>query len=142
MFDSRASRFPILSVLVLSALCAATAGAAGSAHGPGAGVAARKGRDAAFVRTVRVLDSRPTDISVPVGLAAMPNQNVLFVVQARGARRTNVVSLDRVGRSVGSAQLRAGALNPINMAFDARRNRLLLLSSARSVARSAGERQG
>ena len=129
MFGSRASRFPILSVLVLSALCAATAGAAGSAHGPGAGVAAGKGRDDAFVRTVRVLDSRPTDISVPVGLAAMPNQNVLFVVQARGARRTNVVSLDRVGRSVGSAQLRAGALNPINMAFDARRHRLLLLSA-------------
>ena len=129
MFGSRASRFPILSVLVLSALCAATAGAAGSAHGPGAGVAAGKGRDDAFVRTVRVLDSRPTDISVPVGLAAMPNQNVLFVVQARGARRTNVVSLDRFGRSVGSAQLRAGALNPINMAFDARRNRLLLMST-------------
>ena len=129
MFGSPASRFPILSVLVLCALCAATAGAAGSARGPGAGVAAGKGRDDAFVRTARVLDSRPTDISVPVGLAAVPNKSVLFVVQAHGAKRTNVVSLDRFGRSAGSAQLQAGALNPINMAFDARRHRLLLLSA-------------
>jgi uncharacterized protein YjiK len=94
------------------------------------GDAARTARKDAFVRTARVLDSGTTDISAPVGLAAVPNQSVLFVVQANGAKRTNVVSLDRFGRDAGSIQLGAAAEDPINMVFDARGHRLLALSAA------------
>jgi DNA-binding beta-propeller fold protein YncE len=93
------------------------------------GDAAGTGRSDAFVRTARVLSSDATGISAPVGLAAVPKRNVLFVVQAPGSKSTNVVSLDRFGRSAGSARLAAAAHDPINMAFDARHHRLLLLSA-------------
>ena len=93
------------------------------------GDVAGTGTHDAFVRTARVLTSSETGISAPVGLAAVPKRSVLFVVQAPGAKRTNVVSLDRFGRSAGSARLAAAAHDPINMAFDARRHRLLLLSA-------------
>jgi uncharacterized protein YjiK len=94
------------------------------------GHAAGTERRDAFVRTARVLDSSTTDISAPVGLAAVPNRGVLFVVQAHGAKQTNVVSLNRFARDAGSIQLGAATQDPINMAFDARRHRLLVLSAA------------
>jgi hypothetical protein len=93
------------------------------------GDVARTAGNDAFVRTARVLNSDATGISAPVGLAAVPERSVLFVVQAHGAKRTNVVSLDRFGRNAGSTQLAAAAPDPINMTFDARRHRLLLLSA-------------
>jgi uncharacterized protein YjiK len=89
------------------------------------------------VREAQVLSQERTGVSSPVGLAFSPGTSAFYVVGAqRDARaETDVAkltpfSLSPVSDRSGSATIAAALADPINIAFDATHNRLLLLGHA------------
>ena len=89
-------------------------------------------------RQARVLESDRTGVEAPVGLAFSSASESFYVIAARpgGAPAdTDIVrltpfELSPVSDRAGSARIAAAVKDPINMAFDARGNRLLLLDTA------------
>lgn len=96
--------------------------------------------DRAVVRQAQVLESERTNVPFPAGLAFSPATNAFYVVgadrtTATAPTTTNVVTLkpfeNRPGSDrAGTARLATTALDPVNMAFDARRDRLVLVDRA------------
>jgi uncharacterized protein YjiK len=94
----------------------------------------------AFVRQAQVLEAERTGVPSPVGLAFSAAGSAFFVVDGPlggGSRpaETDIVKLTPFKLSpetdrAGSARIAAAVKDPINVAFDARRNRLLLLDQA------------
>ncbi len=95
------------------------------------------GAESAPLREAQVLEQDRTGIAAPVGLAFAADTKSFHVVGARpgGATDTDVVrltpfALSPVSDRAGSARIAAAVKDPVNMAFDGRRNRLLLLDNA------------
>ncbi len=93
---------------------------------------------AAALRQAQVLEVDRTGIAAPVGLAFAADTKSFHVVGARpggGPADTDVVrltpfALSPVSDRAGSARIAAAVKDPVNMAFDLRRDRLLLLDNA------------
>lgn len=83
----------------------------------------------AFVRRVRNLETAPLGILNPAGLVFSPKGRNFQVIASRqaSATATDLVQLTPVERVSGSRRLAAKIDDPINVAFDGKRNRLLVL---------------
>jgi VCBS repeat-containing protein len=90
------------------------------------------------VRLAQVLDAESTGVASPVGLAFSPVRDSLYVLGAPGAASaatTSIVKLtpfapSALSERAGSSQLAAAVQSPINVAFDPRGKRLLVLGSS------------
>jgi len=90
------------------------------------------------VRQARVLEHARTGIDAPAGLAFSSSTRSFYVVGARpgaAAADTDIVrltpfALSPVSDRAGSARIAAALKDPVNVAFDARGKRLLLLDAA------------
>ena len=87
------------------------------------------------VRTAQVLEEERTGVASPIGLAYSGATGSFYVVGAGRGSSTEVVQLEPFELNpgsdrVGSARLAATVDDPVNIAFDARRSRLLLLGHA------------
>ncbi|MBA3374725.1 MAG: hypothetical protein H0U00_02735 [Actinobacteria bacterium] len=94
------------------------------------------------VREVQVFEAERTSVPNPAGLAFSSDASAFYVLGAaregQGADATDVVTLKpfefRPGSDrAGSARIAAAVKDPVNMAFDTRRNRLLLLGAGRRL---------
>ncbi|MEJ2265808.1 MAG: SdiA-regulated domain-containing protein, partial [Anaerolineales bacterium] len=87
---------------------------------------------AALVRQVRVMEADETSLTNPAGLAFSARANAFQVVEAPGAAQlapgvTDVIQVTPFAHEAGSARIAAQVKDPINMAFDNKGNRLLIL---------------
>jgi sugar lactone lactonase YvrE len=107
-----------------SALLLAGASAAGEVAAP----------PSAPIRQAQVLDLEEIGVPAPNGLAFTPGSDSFYVLDAAARAAPDVVRLTPFVRAgsmrAGSTHLTAAVKDPINMTFDARRNRLLLLLGA------------
>src|SRR3972149_5439274 len=122
VFKGQPHLYPILA-LGLALVLAFGWHAAGSAQG---GVA--------HIRMVRAFEPDESGLSNPAGLAFSSKTKAFHVVEARGPGQslpavTDVVKLTPFAERVGSARIAAQVKDPINMAFDNRFHRLLILQS-------------
>jgi len=88
-----------------------------------------------FVREVRALEIERAGIQNPAGLAFSPAANAFYVVkgQRQGQpppAQTDIIKITAFAGRAGSARIAATVQDPINMAFDGRFNRLLILQSS------------
>src|SRR3990172_1373870 len=88
----------------------------------------------AHIGVVRAFEPDETGLSNPAGLAFSFKPHPFHVVEARGAAQpapadTDVVKLSPFADRIGSARIAAQVKDPINMAFDNRFHRLLILQS-------------
>jgi len=127
------ARFGALGLAAAAVVLAASVVTAAAApDAPSQGAAAGAPRQA------RVLESDRTGVEAPAGLAFSSASGSFYVIGARpsGALAdTEVVkltpfALSRVSDRAGSARIAAALKDPVNMAFDTRGNRLLLLDAA------------
>src|SRR3989337_1733929 len=86
------------------------------------------------IRMVRTLEPDESGPSNPAGLAFSAKTQAFHVVEARGPGQplpavTDIVKLTPFAERVASARIAAQVKDPINMAFDNRFNRLLILQS-------------
>ncbi len=117
-------------VLAFLAVCfTVTASAAPDVAGQAGG--------ALSLRQVRVLEHDRTGVDSPSGLAFSSATSSLYVVGARGGAQANTdvvrltpFALSPISDRAGSARIAAAVGNALNVAFDARGNRLLLLDRA------------
>ncbi|HET9460867.1 MAG TPA: cadherin domain-containing protein, partial [Gaiellaceae bacterium] len=99
---------------------------------------ARQQAGSGGVRLARVLEHDRTGVESPAGLAYSPTSKSFYAIGGRqggGAADTDVVRITPFEHSPesdrsGSARLAAAVKDPANVAFDARRGRLLLLDNA------------
>jgi SdiA-regulated len=118
-----------LAVACLTSVFTVTASAASEATG--------QSSSAAGVREAQVLELDRTGVAAPVGLTFAPGSKSFFVVGSRAggaAAETDVVrltpfELSPVTDRAGSARIAAAIKDPVNVAFDARGSRLLLLDN-------------
>ena len=84
-----------------------------------------------FIRQVRVMEADETGLTNPAGIAFSAKGNAFHIADARqvSSNRTDVVKVTQLATRSGLAQIAAAAQNPINMVFDNRFNRLLLLAA-------------
>jgi uncharacterized protein YjiK len=122
--------------------CALLAAAATCAFFVAGATAAERAAKAseAPIRPAQVLDIERTGVPAPVGIAYAADSGALYVVDGslgRGSAETDVVTLKPAPRSAsdrtGSSRIAAALQDPINMAYDARRSRLLFLGDARQL---------
>ncbi len=114
--------------------------AALSISGASAAPAAKGQGRSGSVREAQVFAIDRTGVASPVGLAYSSSANAFYVVGARPgalpdtdvAKLTPFSSSSSSDRS-GTSRIAAAMGDPINMAFDARRNRLLFLGHARAL---------
>ena len=89
------------------------------------------------VRQAQVLTEEATGASSPVGMAFSSTTRTFYVVEGRtGGAETQVTRLDPFSLErtrPASLRIAAALKDPINIAFDQRRNRLLLLGHAREL---------
>jgi K319L-like, PKD domain len=114
-----------LIAAAVSALLLAGASAAGEVAAP----------PSAPIRQAQVLDLEETGVPAPDGLAFTGGSDSFYVLDASSRATLDVARLTpfelRAGSMrAGSTHLTAAVKDPINMVFDARRNRLLLLPGA------------
>jgi uncharacterized protein YjiK len=88
-----------------------------------------------ILRQVQVLDVDPAELHNPAGLAFSHRANAFQVIQARTPGQptpsvTDSIKLTPFARPDGSAQIAAIIQDPINVAFDDKGQRLLLLHAA------------
>jgi hypothetical protein len=84
---------------------------------------------------VHVMESDKTGLSNPVGLAFSSRANAFEVLEGRGQGQppsvnTDLIKLTAFADRVGVARIAVAAQNPINLAFDNKVGRLLLLQNA------------
>jgi uncharacterized protein YjiK len=90
----------------------------------------------AFVRQAQVLEAERTGLAAPAGLAFSSSSGAFYVTEAGPAvAETEVVRLNPFRFSpqsdrAGQARIQAAVRDPINLAFDPRGSRLLLLDQA------------
>src|SRR3989337_3956461 len=88
----------------------------------------------ANIRMVRAFELDETGLSNPAGLAFSAKAQAFHVVEGRGQGQplpavTDIVELTPFPERTGTARIAAQVKDPINMAFDNRFNRLLILQS-------------
>jgi len=86
-------------------------------------------RNAAYIEEVRHLDTNDLGLLNPTGLAFSPDANVFFVLEAHLTAQANIVTMTPYEDLVNSMSVNVCMLDPINIAFDSRGNRLLLLEA-------------
>ena len=87
--------------------------------------------NAAFIRQVRALESDETGLLNPAGLAFSSRANAFQVTEKQNASdSTDLVKLTPFADRAGSARIAAAIKDPINVAFDNRVGRLLILHSS------------
>jgi VCBS repeat-containing protein len=87
-----------------------------------------------FVRQARALKIDRAGIQNPAGLAFSPAANAFYVVQGQRPdqappAQADIIKMTSLADRVGSARIAAMVQDPINIAFDDRFNRLLILQS-------------
>jgi uncharacterized protein YjiK len=84
-----------------------------------------------FIRQVRVMEADETGLTNPAGIAFSTKGNAFHIADLRPVSRdrTDMVKVTQLGTRAGLAQITAAVPNPINMVFDNRFNRLLLLAA-------------
>lgn len=87
-----------------------------------------------FVRFVRDIETAPFGIANPAGLAFSTKANLFHVQSAQRAGQdapseTTVTPLQPLGRAAGAIKITEQVKDPINMTFDSKWNRLLLLKT-------------
>src|SRR5687767_6740251 len=86
---------------------------------------------AAFIRQVRVLESDQTGLLSPAGLAFSSRANAFQVIgKQNSSANTDLVKLTAFADRVGLARIVAAIKDPINVTFDNRVGRLLILHSS------------
>ena len=100
-------------------------------------------------REVRSLETGLFNVKNPTGLTFSPNANVFLVLEARTpdqepATDSDVILVDHLGDMTGSVRIAAMISDTINVAFDSKANRLLMLQSDENTliivnARTNGE---
>jgi hypothetical protein len=85
----------------------------------------------AFIRQVRVLEIDRAGLRNPAGLAFSDKGNAFHVVEMRqiSSSYTDFVKVTPFADHAGSARIATAVQNPINMAFDNKLNRLLILQA-------------
>src|SRR3989304_3486381 len=87
--------------------------------------------NAAFIRQVRALESDKTGLLNPAGLAFSSRANAFQVIEGQsGSVNTDLVKLTPFADRAGSTRIAAAIKDPINVAFDNRVGRLLILHSS------------
>ncbi len=84
----------------------------------------------AYIRRARTLETDKTGLQYPAGLAFSSRANAFYVVKAPGQvlpAATDVVKLTPFGKQLGSTRISAQIDNPINIGFDNKIHRLLIL---------------
>ncbi len=125
----RLAGYGLVSAFLVSAFFSVTASAALDGGPP---------QGSAVVRQAQVLEVDRIGVASPVGLAFAAGTKSFHVVGARpggGAPDTDVVRLTPFAHSpvsdrAGSARISAAVKDPVNVAFDPRHSRLLLLDNA------------
>jgi uncharacterized protein YjiK len=87
---------------------------------------------AVLINQVRVLESDKTGLQYPTGLAFSSKAGAFYVIDGSGPGEaspaaTNIISLTPFARRAGTAQIAAQIRNPINVTFDNKIDRLLIL---------------
>src|SRR6266508_4369927 len=82
-----------------------------------------------FIWQVQAMDSGDTGLTHPAGLAFSSKSKSFQVIESQQTSRTETVlsQLTSYGKQVASARIAAVVQNPINMVFDDKANRLLIL---------------
>jgi uncharacterized protein YjiK len=127
---------------LISVFFTVTASAAPEQAGPSGG--------AAVLRQAQVLEQDRTGVTAPVGLAFARGSNSFYVVGSRpggAAADTEVVTLkpfdlSPVSDRAGSARIAAAIKDPVNVAFDARGSRLLLLDNVNRLLEVRADASG
>ena len=89
--------------------------------------------NAGFIRLVRTMESDQTGLLRPAGLAFSSKANAFQVIEGQStSANTDVINLTPFEDRVGSARIAAAIKDPINVAYDNRLGRLLILHSAAS----------
>src|SRR6266496_3882114 len=87
----------------------------------------------ATIQQIRAMKFDHTGISQPYGLVFSPSRNAFLVVDGAewkaSEASTNFAELTPIENRPGSVRLAAGVQDPINMAYDNKANRLLVLQS-------------
>jgi uncharacterized protein YjiK len=87
--------------------------------------------NAAFIRQVRAMESDEAGVLNPVGLAFSTRANAFQVIEGQSASAsTDLFKMTPFTDGTGSARIAAAIKNPINVVFDNRVGRLLILHSA------------
>ena len=96
----------------------------------------------AFIRLVRVMKNDQTGLLSPAGLAFSSKANAFHVIEKHSVfASTRVIKLTAFAEMAGSAWI--GAIqNPINVAFDNKMGRLLILQSSANQLLELRERRG
>ena len=96
--------------------------------------AASAAGSSAFIRQVRALEADKTGLQYPAGLAFAPRANAFYVVEVPGAGQsppatTDAIKLNPFANRIGSSRVGAQIRDPINMTYDSKFRRLLVLQS-------------
>ncbi|MGH3135746.1 MAG: cadherin domain-containing protein [Gaiellaceae bacterium] len=140
--STRFSALWLAAATVVLAMSVVTAAAA-----PGAGNQSAAG---ATPRQARALESDRTGVEAPIGLAFSSASESFYVIAAGPGGNpadTEIVkltpfALSPVSDRAGSARIAAALRDPINMTFDTRGNRLLLLDAADRLLEVRAEANG
>jgi uncharacterized protein YjiK len=99
------------------------------------GIQKQPGQDeSGYFREARVLETARLGIQNPVGVAFLPAAETFLVMPARSSVKAEIGAADiamitSVRQWVGSVRMRGAIADPINMAFDAKTNRLYLFAA-------------
>jgi sugar lactone lactonase YvrE len=87
--------------------------------------------DPSYIRQVRVIEADETGLTNPAGIVFSAKGNAFHLADSRQVipNHIDLVKVTQLSERAGLAQISAKAQNPINMAFDNRFNRLLLLTA-------------
>jgi len=126
----------VLFALALSSVSSAQERAAGAEHRqflPLIMSGSAQEQAAADYRHVRSIETEDVGFARPAGLAYSAASDTFLVVQrseaGQPAGATEVVLLTQLGERAGSVRIAATVRDPVNMAYDGRAERLLVLTS-------------
>lgn len=86
----------------------------------------------AFIRQIRVMESDETGLTNPAGLVFSTRGNAFHASEAPSPSASSVIDLVKVttfADRAGSTRIAAAIQNPVNMVFDNKANRLLILQT-------------
>jgi len=86
--------------------------------------------DTIYLKEVRAIDTNDFGLLNPAGLAFAFDANIFFVLEAHSTTQANIAAMTPFEEWVASARVDVALIDPINLAYDNRGNRLLLLDTA------------
>ncbi len=115
---------PLLSIFAIAAILLSSLSFLGSTR-------TLAQNPAPFIDVVQALEAKDTGINQPLGLAFSGRLNSFYVIDARQWRgapaSAEFLQVSSRSERSGSARFASALENPLNMAFDNRSNRLLVL---------------